>query len=425
MRYVTETSSQYACRGRGALNKHGGMKVLFVCHRVPFPPKRGGKIRPFNMIRHLSSRGHQVTVASLARTPQELDEALGLSAHCHKQIVEVIPRLQAWKKMLFNVPSPQPSSFGYFWSSRLARRIEAELARSSHDLVFVHCSSVAPYVAKLRGPAKILDYGDVDSQKWREYVAYRRWPLAAGFWLEAVKLERTERLLSQQFDLCTCTTRAELESLRGLGVTSKSDWFPNGVDTEFFAPQPGDYDSRQIAFVGRMDYYPNQQAVQWFCATIWPELHRRRPDLQFLVVGAEPPSHIRALGQLPGVTVTGSVPDVRPYLRRVALTVAPLTIARGTQNKILESMAIGTPVVSSRQAAGGVDAVPGEHLLVADKADDWVSLIDCVLSDPARREELAMAARARILSHHSWAASMGRLEGAIDELLKVKKSNED
>src|ERR1035438_6714910 len=94
-----------------------GMKVLFVCHRVPFPPKRGGKIRPFNMIRHLSSRGHQVTVASLARTPQEQEEALGLSAHCHKQIVEVIPRRQAWKKMLFNMPSPQPSSFGYFWSS--------------------------------------------------------------------------------------------------------------------------------------------------------------------------------------------------------------------------------------------------------------------------------------------------------------------
>jgi polysaccharide biosynthesis protein PslH len=397
------------------------MKVLFVCHRVPYPPKRGGKIRPFNIIRHLSTQGHQVTVASLARTTQELDEASGLAAHCQQVIVELMPRGRAWAGMLRNVLGRQPSSFGYFWSPVLARRIADELARGSYDLIFAHCSSVAPYVANARGPRKILDFGDVDSQKWREYASNRRLPLAAAFWLEAVKLERTERLLSEQFDLCTCTTRAELQSLRDLGVTARSDWFPNGVDTGFFAPGGHEYDPQQLAFVGRMDYYPNQQAVQWFCATVWPELRRRHGELRFLVVGAEPPPSIRALGRLPGVTVTGSVPDVRPYLERAALTVAPLIIARGTQNKILESMAMGTPVVTSRQALGGVDAVPGVHLLVADAADDWVGSIEAVLNDRGWRAQLATAARARVLSHHSWPASMHRLDDMIGKLSDLKE----
>ncbi len=398
------------------------MNILFICHRVPFPPKRGGKIRPFNVIRHLSAKGHRVSVASLARTALELEESRGLSAYCDRQIVEVVPDASAWARMLGNVFSRRPSSFGYFWTPTLARRIQEEIDHHPPDLIFTHCSSVAPYVSKVQGPAKILDFGDVDSQKWREYVTSRGFPMAPVFWLEAVKLERAERALSTQFDLCTCTTSAELRSLRELGVNAKSNWFPNGVDTDFFAPRSSAFDARQIAFVGRMDYYPNQQAVRWFCAEVWPALRQRIPELQFMVVGAEPPSFIRALGNLPGVTITGSVPDVRPFLERAALSVAPLTIARGTQNKILESMAMGTPVICSRQAVGGVDAVPGEHLLVANDTNDWVTLVTDVLNDPERRRRLSTASRARILSHHSWPAAMNRLDGMIDELCKSKQT---
>ncbi len=222
----------------------------------------------------------------------------------------------------------------------------------------MHCSSVAPYVRNVPATVKILDFGDMDSQKWREYSQHKPFPLSAGYWLEAVKLERTERLLARQFDLATCTTRAEMETLRALGATGPTDWFPNGVDASFFQPADTPYDPDLITFVGRMDYFPNQQAVTKFCAEVLPELQRRRPGTRFEVVGADPSAEIRELGRLPGVTVTGSVPDVRPYVTRAALTIAPLEIARGTQNKILESMAMGVPVVCSRQAVGGVDAVP-------------------------------------------------------------------
>jgi sugar transferase (PEP-CTERM/EpsH1 system associated) len=390
------------------------VKVLFVCHRVPYPPKRGGKIRPFNIIRHLTTQGHEVTVASLARSAEEVEQARGLSDYCARVMVEVIPDRVAWSRMVAWLPTSRPSSFGYFYSGTLARQIEQALRASRYDLVFVHCSSVAPYVQSVTGPVKIFDYGDVDSQKWREYAVSRPFPLSAGYWLEAVKLERTERLLSQNFDLCTCTTRAELATLRELGVTVPTDWFPNGVDTEFFAPSAAEHDRELIAFVGRMDYFPNQQAVQNFCRDVFPKLRARVPGVRFAIVGADPSRAIRELAQIEGVTVTGSVPDVRPHVTRAALTIAPLEIARGTQNKILESMAMGVPVVCSRQASGGVDAVAGEHLLTATGADGYVEAIARVLASPDERRRLALAGRARVLSHHSWSSSMRRLDGLVE-----------
>lgn len=393
------------------------MRVLFVCHRVPFPPKRGGKIRPFNIIRHLTESGHSVTVASLARDATEIDEARGLTAHCTDLLVEAVPDGTAWLQMIARIPTPTPSSFGYFWSRRLARRIAATAAATPFDLVFAHCSSVAPYVSSVAAKRKILDYGDMDSQKWREYAAHRAWPLSVAYWLEALKLERCERMLAPRFDLCTCTTRAELESLRSLGVATTSGWFPNGVDADFFAPD-GDYEEDLVAFVGRMDYYPNQQGVIDFCRNVLPALRARRAGVRFMIIGADPPEKIRELAQYPGVTVTGSVPDVRPFVRKAALTVAPLQIARGTQNKILESMAMGVPVVCSPQASGGVDAVPGEHLLVASDTQQWLKAVCSILGSAAERRRLSTAGRDRVLSHHSWASSMRRLNGFIEEAMQ-------
>ena len=389
------------------------MKVLFVCHRVPFPPKRGGKIRPFNIIRHLHEQGHEVTVASLARSQAEVDEAEGLARHCSQRLVEVVDDRLAWPRMVAWLPTTRPSSFGYFHSPRLQQRIDAELAKGAPDLIFVHCSSVAPYVARAQAAIKIIDFGDMDSQKWREYSQHRAFPLSAGFWLEAVKLERTERLLADRFDLATCTTRAEMESLQALGARGATAWFPNGVDAEFFKPSGSDYEPDLVTFIGRMDYFPNQQAVLRFCADVLPELQRRRPGTRFEIVGADPSPEIRKLGELAGVTVTGSVPDVRPYVTRAALTIAPLEIARGTQNKILESMAMGVPVVCSRQASGGVDAVPEEHLLVHDTPAQLIEQILRILDSRELRQRLAVAGRARVLSNHSWPSSMQRLDALI------------
>ena len=389
------------------------MNILYVCHRFPYPPKRGGKIRPFNMIRHLTAAGHKVTVCSLVRSEAEAEEGRGIAPHCAGFEMGAVREPWQMARMLARLPLTTPSSMGYFYSPQLANRIRRLLAEQTWDLIFVHCSSVAQYVEHVTGIPKFLDFGDMDSQKWLEYANYKPWPLSWGYTLEGSKMLWAEKRLARKFDLCTTTTRAERETLVGYNTGAATDWFPNGVDAEFFCPTDDPYEPETISFIGRMDYYPNQECMQRFCREVWPSLKPQRPGLKLLIVGADPSPEVMKLAELPGVTVTGSVPDVRPFVRRSALMVAPLAIARGTQNKILEAMAMGVPVLTSRIAAGGVDAEPGEHLLVADSPDELGAAIVRVLQQPAERQRLAQAARQRMLSHHDWTQSMARLDAII------------
>jgi sugar transferase (PEP-CTERM/EpsH1 system associated) len=393
------------------------VKILYICHRFPFPPKRGGKIRPFNMIKHLSAAGHEVTVASLARSPAEAEEGKGIAPYCARyEIAEVANPVQ-FARMVARVPTPVPSSMGFFYSATLARKVRELLARERFDLIFVHCSSVAQYVAGVRGIPKILDFGDMDSQKWLEYARYKPFPLCLGYWLEGRKLEREERRLAAQFDVCTATTRAEWETLESYRTGVATDWFPNGVDSSYFAPSGEPYDPDTLCFVGRMDYYPNQECMFEFCAKVLPRVQARSPQTKLLIVGADPSPEVKKLGEVRGVTVTGSVPDVRPYLQRSALMVAPLNIARGTQNKILEAMASGVPVVVSGVAAGGVDALPREHFLVANTPEEHAEVVVRLLEDRSERARLSAAGRSRMLSHHNWDRSMQRLDRIIERCL--------
>jgi sugar transferase (PEP-CTERM/EpsH1 system associated) len=389
------------------------VKILFLCHRFPYPPRRGGKIRPFNIIQHLGRR-HEVTVASLARSREELEAGQDLARYCARYLVETVSAPAAIAHMVGRLPTTVPSSMGYFRSGALTRRIRQEVRSTRFDLIFVHCAFMAPYVTDIAGIPKILDFGDMDSQKWLAYGRERSFPISLGYYLDGVKLRRAEARLAARFDVCTCTTRGELATLESYGAATHTGWFPNGVDTEYFKPAAVPYEADTITFVGRMDYYPNQECMLEFCRTTLPSLRARRPALKLVIVGAEPSRAIRALGELPGVTVTGSVPDVRPYLWASAVTVAPLRIARGTQNKILEAMAMGVPTVASVAAARGVDAEPGLHVLTATTPSEYVDAILRLLEDPAARQRFSDAGRARVLSHHSWQRSMEMLDQILE-----------
>lgn len=389
------------------------MKILYVCHRFPFPPKRGGKIRPFNMIRHLTQSGHEVTVCSLVRSAEEAKEAQGIAQHCASFEMGRVNEPVQMARMVLRLPLVTPSSMGYFYSTELNQRIQKLLKNQRWDLIFVHCSSVAQYVENVIDIPKILDFGDMDSQKWIEYANYKPFPLSLGYRFEGAKMLAAERRLTQHFDLCTATTRAEWETLNSYGQKVDTDWFPNGVDADFFCPTVDAYDAQTISFIGRMDYYPNQECMSRFCTETWPLLKLRKPNLKLLIVGADPSPEMIKLGQLPGVTVTGSVPDVRPYIRGSALMVAPLNIARGTQNKILEAMAMGVPVVTSAIAAGGVDAESVTHFLVAQSPQDYAQAVLSIIDNPEERDRLAVSGRARMLSHHAWPKSMQRLDTII------------
>jgi len=388
------------------------MRILYVCHRFPFPPARGGKIRPFNTIKHLS-RQHEVIVASLARSAEEAEAGRGIAPHCSDFLMGEVRAPAAWMRMIARLPTRGPSSMGYFYDPGLARQIEARLQQERFDLIFVHCSSVAPYVSRVGGVPKLLDFGDMDSQKWLTYRHFKPFPLSLGYWLEGSKMAAAERALAGRFDCCTCTTRSELEALLSLQVPTPCDWFPNGVDQHFFAPSAEPYDADAICFVGRMDYFPNQQAMQRFCDEVFPLVRGERRTAKLTIIGAEPSAEIRRLGERDGITVSGTVADVRKPVQRAAVSVAPLVIARGTQNKILECMAMGVPVIASPEAAGGVDAVPGEHLLVARTPQDYADKLLRLMRNPSDRQALAAAGRARVETHHSWTASMAKLDHII------------
>ncbi len=388
------------------------MKILLLCHRFPYPPDGGAKIRPFHMIRHLQ-KSHEVTVASLVRNDEEERAAPGLAESCERFHFERIGKWGARLRMVANLFTRTPSSMGYFHSPALHRWVRAELERTPYDLIITHCSSMAPYVEHVTGIKKILDFTDMDSQKWLTYVAVQPWPLSWGYRIEGRKLERVETELAKKFDLSTTATAAETEILDGYGTGAATGWFPNGVDAEYFAPGDESYDPDRIVFLGRMDYYPNRECMVRFADEVMPLLRERRPGVKLSIVGANPPKDVCALGKHQGITVTGSVPDVRPHLLRGAVSVAPLSIARGTQNKIIEALAAGVPVVCSRVAARGTDAVPGGHLLTADTPDEICGAILRLLNDPAERERFSRAGRARMLSHHSWTHAMARLDELV------------
>jgi polysaccharide biosynthesis protein PslH len=397
------------------------VKVLFVCHRFPFPPRRGGKIRPFNIIRHLA-KSHEVTVASVARSREEARTGQGLSSYCARYLMGMVTPRQALFNMVQCIASHQPLSMGYFFSRQLKQRIAREIAENHFDLIMVHCSSVAQYVEHVTHIPRILDFGDMDSQKWMIYRNERMFPINRIFGVEGRRLLAAEKALAASFDYCTCTTRNEKETLDNYGTNAKTAWFPNGVDFGYFNGGSDDYDPDTICFVGRMDYYPNQLGMVDFCREVLPLVRQQRPKTRLFVVGAEPSRTIRKLGRIPGVIVTGTVADVRPFLRRAAVTVAPLQIARGTQNKILESLAMGVPVVTTEAAAAGVDAIPGEQLLTARTHQEYAEAVLRLLSDPAERRRFSEKSRARMLSHHNWDHSMRILDEIIEDCLRLHRA---
>jgi sugar transferase (PEP-CTERM/EpsH1 system associated) len=262
------------------------MKVLFVCHRFPFPPNRGGKIRPFNIIRHLNAN-HDVIVASMVRSPEEAAAGIPIADYCSRSVMAKVSNPIQLLRTILYLPSTQPSSMGYFYSPYLKERIQTILATVSIDLIFVHCSSVAPYVAAVKGIPKILDFGDMDSQKWLDVARYRPFPLSTGYWIEGQKLMAQEKRLAGLFDFCTATTQAELNTLTEFSPHKNVGYFPNGVDFDYFTPGDGTYDPHTLSFVGRMDYYPNQQAMMDFCRDTLPLVRARVPAVKLTIIGAE------------------------------------------------------------------------------------------------------------------------------------------
>lgn len=392
--------------------------ILYVTHRFPWPPAGGAKVRAWHCVKHLAER-NRVTLAAPVRDAAEATAVQGLVEQGIEAIVAPIGRSRAVLQGTAHALTGRPASMGFFDAPGLARRVRRHVAENRPDLIIVHCSSVAPMVADIAGIPKVLDFVDMDSRKWSDYSRFTGFPRSFVYRREGQTLERAEARLARAFDLSLLTTDFELATLREIAGEVPAAVLRNGVDLDHFAPGPEAVDPDLLCFVGRMDYLPNARAMVRFCRRVLPEIRARRPSVKLTITGAEPGPEVRALGALPGVTVTGTVPDIRPFVRAAVATVAPLDIARGTQNKVLESLAMGVPAIVSSLVARGLDAAtePGRHVLVADDPGDFARAALRLLENPAERRAMSSAGRQLAAQRWGWRPSMEELDARLQGLL--------
>ena len=402
----------------------GRPRLLFLAHRIPYPPDKGEKIRAWHILEHLA-RDWEVDLGCLVDDPADAQHLPVLRSCCAEVHAAPVKRSARIARTLFGTRPGQPLSLAWFQEPGLARWVRTALGARRYEAVMVYSSAMAAYVPRAPGGAlRILDMVDVDSEKWRAYAAS-----AAGLkrrvWArEARTLLAFERRAAAQFDRTLLVSAQEAQTFAALApeVAPRIDWVENGVDVARFDPTcdwPDPFAAGPpIVFSGTMDYRPNVEAVSFFASEVMPRLASLSPPPHFHIVGANPAPAVRALAELPRVHVTGSVPDMRPYLAHAAVTVAPLQIARGIQNKVLEAMAMARPVVASPEAHEGVQAVAGRDLLVADGAEATAAAVARVLA--GGMPGLGAAARAAVLKGHDWKATLARLDAILEVALRTK-----
>jgi sugar transferase (PEP-CTERM/EpsH1 system associated) len=388
--------------------------LLFLAHRIPYPPDKGDKIRAWNILRHLS-RTHRIHLGCFIDDPDDRQHLAALSAHCAEVMcLPIDPRAQRLKALL-RVRPGRPLSLGYFHDKRLQRWVDAKLADEAIDRVYVFCSAMAHYVMHAKAAIRVLDMVDVDSEKWASYAETARFPVRQVWAREGRTLFAFERLAAARFDHCLFVSEHEWRQFITLApeATRNTGWISNGVDFDHFSPAhafppPFAGQGAELVFTGFMDYRPNIDAAQWFAREVLPLLRRSVPHARFWIVGAAPTDEVRALVRIPGVEVTGRVPDTRPYLAAADVVVAPLRIARGIQNKLLEAMAMARPVIATPEAFQGVRAQPGRDILLASGIDQTVQRIRDVLE--GRHAKMGADARAAVIASHQWSVTLHPLD---------------
>jgi sugar transferase (PEP-CTERM/EpsH1 system associated) len=391
--------------------KKDGLNLLYLCHRVPCPPDKGDKIRAYHEILSLA-RHHRVHLLTLADGP--VPDLSPLAAVCERVEVFPIHRPAAFLRAAAGALNPRPLTLSFFESAALRRRVQELAGSEKFDLVVAYSSSMAPYAELVEGVPAVLDMVDVDSAKWGQYSRFAAFPLNQIYALEARRLQAYEAGLARRFERIVLATGNETRLFKSFAADARAATIPNGVDLDFF--QPFDLPKAEnptLVFTGQMDYFANVDGVTHFARVIHPRLRQRFPDLELLIVGRAPAPAVRALGELPGVMVTGAVGDVRPFLSRAWGFVAPLRIAQGVQNKVLEAMASALPVVCTDRVHAGLSDGGFQHdrdLLVAADDEAMESNLVALLEDAGLRDRLAECARQRLLSSYRWQANMDRFE---------------
>ncbi len=397
-------------------------QILFLAHRVPYPPDKGDRIRSYHLLSHLSGLG-VVDLAFPTVEPIDVSTREALGRLCRR--VEAVPvsRPRRWARAARSLALGGSLTEGLFNAPLLRDRVDRWLEETDYDAVVCFSSALLPTLLG-RGlePRLVADLVDVDSQKFFDYADRAVWPLAALLRLEG----RRVRALEHDAGRClavTFATEAEADLYRRDSPEARVEAIPNGVDLDYFRPKPEFDESGACVFVGQLDYRANVLGLEWFCRQVWPSIRARLPEATFRIVGRDPVAAVHRLGRRPGVEVIGPVPDVRPHLASARVVVVPLPVARGVQNKVLEAMAMGRPIVASSAALEGLDVVPGRDALAAIDPEGWASAVVGLWDDAPRRAALGRSARRYVEDHHRWATCLGRFDPLIAAAMVAQNSD--
>ncbi|MAT92322.1 MAG: sugar transferase [Halioglobus sp.] len=393
-------------------------KLLYLVHRLPYPPNKGDKISSNNMLNYFSARW-RVHLGTFVDDPEDWQYVERVRERCEDSCIVGLPRARKITGSIAGLLGGEALSLSYYGNDELQAWVRDTIAREMPDAVLVFSGVMGRFVRDLLPPEVpvVFDAEDVDSEKWRSYARARRWPLSWLYRREADKLLAYERAMAAATDVSIFVSAEEAELFRQLAPESadKVHFRTQGVDSALFDPDL-DYDNpyepgqKVLVFTGAMDYWPNIEAVKWFCDHVLEALRAQVPELLFCIVGMKPADEVRQLEKLPGVRVTGAVPDVRPYLAHALAACLPLQLARGIQNKALEAMAMGLPVLATPDALLGIIRYPGA---LCHEAADAQSMVAAAVDILSRPRQYNGAGRDCVLEHYNWDTNLRRMEAFL------------
>ena len=367
--------------------------ILFLAHRIPFPPNKGDKLRAYRILDHWAKH-HRIFLGCFIDDPEDLQHRAPLRALCADTYFARLNPKWALIRACTAFATGDPLSVWYYRDRAMADWVQRIIDTEKPDCIFVYSSVMSQYVPSASRPRVLLDFVDVDSEKWAAYAATRNFPLRQIYDREARKLLRFDRAAAARADASIFVSESEADLFRARApeVREKVTAISNGIDAIYFSPEnagskPDLAGHPVLVFTGQMDYWPNVDAVVWFSEKILPTIREELPTAAFYIVGAHPSDAVRALAARPGVTVVGPVRDVRPYIGHADVIVAPMRIGRGIQNKVLEGMAMAKPVIVTPQGLEGINALPEKHLLLASDAERICSSCGKDCGSNIRRED--------------------------------------
>ena len=392
--------------------------LLFLCHRIPFPPNKGDKIRSFNILKALSEH-YDIHLGSFVDDPFDWQYADKLNEYC--QSVHLLNQNKLWAKIkgLSAFLTGKAISLPYYASANMQRWVNTTVATHKIRKVFVYSSVMAQFSMPDTSATlhQVVDFVDVDSDKWRQYALGKSGVSRWIYLREYVKLQKFENFVARHAQQALFVSGPEADLFKKQVPESlhpKVSGMLNGVDIQFFDPN-GDYspladEAVDVVFTGAMDYWANADAVLWFSKYVWPKVRAQNSEATFYIVGGNPTADVKALDGQNDITVTGRVKDVRPYIAQAKVTVAPLQIARGIQNKVLEAMSMGKAVVATSMAIEGIEA-RNTHIRITDDPQQMAAMVNQYLVKP----EEAPINRQWIQDNLQWQASLSRLPSLFEK----------